>query len=85
MVLLLDELSGEIFDLLYSLGDFMEFKDVMVAQKDLKKTTQRGPKSAGGLDLSVSGTAATGRKGGGGGGGGGGSGGLDLSIAGRQI
>lgn len=54
-----DVLSGETFDLLCSLGDFMEFKDVMVAQKNMKGASASVKASRGtggsGLDLSISG------------------------------
>ena len=62
-----DSLSGEAFDLLSSLGDFLEFKDTMVAQKSMKtessakisttsaKPTSQSKRSEGMLDLCVSG------------------------------
>lgn len=49
-VYFVDELSGEIFDLLISLGDFLEFKDNMVSYKNAK-----GSPNSFNLDLSVSG------------------------------
>lgn len=82
-----DELSGEIFDLLCSLGDFMEFKDTMVAHKNAKTTSSRSSSEkvrsnagAGGLDLSIAGTKATAKPSSGKG-----SGGLDLSISGKKV
>mmetsp|Transcript_21588 Transcript_21588/g.37298 ORF Transcript_21588/g.37298 Transcript_21588/m.37298 type:complete len:192 (-) Transcript_21588:61-636(-) len=82
-----DELSGEIFDLLCSLGDFMEFKDTMVAHKNAKAPTSRSSSEkvrsnagAGGLDLSIAGTKATAKPSSGKGGGG-----LDLSISGKKV
>ena len=55
-VLCSDELSGETFDLLCSLGDFMEFKAVMVAQKNMKGASASVKAGrGGGLDLSISG------------------------------
>lgn len=82
-----DELSGEIFDLLCSLGDFMEFKDTMVAHKNAKAPTSRSSSEkvhsnagAGGLDLSIAGTKATAKPSSGKGGGG-----FDLSISGKKV
>lgn len=65
-------MSGEAFDLLMSLGDFMEFKDTMVAQKNMKSSSAQDSAKA----------SATGGKGGSSGKS---SGGLDLSISGHHI
>ena len=69
---IIDALSGEAFDLLMSLGDFMEFKDTMVAQKNMKSSSAHDSVKA----------SATGGKGGSSGKS---SGGLDLSISGHHI
>ena len=69
---IIDALSGEAFDLLMSLGDFMEFKDTMVAQKNMKSSSAQDSVKA----------SATGGKGGSSGKS---SGGLDLSISGHHI
>jgi hypothetical protein len=49
-----DELSGEVFDMLASLKDFMEFKELMLATKR-SKGSSRGTGAGFGLDLSITG------------------------------
>lgn len=69
-----DELSGEVFDLLLSLGDFLEFKDLMLSFKRSKAPveTRSAPSGPSG-------------KSGKGGGSGGFGGGLDLCITGKKV
>jgi hypothetical protein len=56
MVSYLDELSGEVFDLICTLGDFMEFKDTMVGHKNAKVAAASSSGKGGSmLDLSISG------------------------------
>ena len=43
-----DQLGGEVFDILFSLGDFSEFKDNMIAYKNSSNNSRS-------LDLSISG------------------------------
>jgi ADP-ribosylation factor-like protein 2-binding protein len=95
-----DELAGEVFETLTSLGDFTEFKDLMIATKSMKARGGMGGAMGGGFDLSVSGSGVSGGDmavGGmgmqglsvsGTGGGkskGGGGGGLDLGISGKKL
>lgn len=85
-----DEISGEIFDLLLSLGDFTEFKEMMISHKKQKLATTASsescaaPASSSLGGLSITGTSAStssrGRVGGGRGGGG-----LDLSLTGKAV
>lgn len=87
-----DDLAGEVFETLTAMGDFTEFKDLMIATKNMKTGTGAG---AGGLDLSVSGmgvggsAAPMGLSGlsisGSGAGKGSGGGGLDLSLSGKKL
>ncbi len=50
-----DELGGEVFELLTSLGEFSEFKDLMIAYKQSKAApTSSGPTGFG-LDFAISG------------------------------
>jgi hypothetical protein len=94
-----DELAGEVFDTLTSMGDFLEFKELMLATKNMKCG---GGGGMGGFDLAISGSGmgggmgggvqglsisgSSGRGGGGrSGGGAGGGGGLDLSISGKKL
>jgi hypothetical protein len=37
-----DEIDTEIFDLLMSLGDFSEFKELMIAHKRMKESIKNG-------------------------------------------
>lgn len=77
----IDELSGEVFDTLLSIGDFLEFKDLMLSFKASKTPVpvaapsgpsggSKGSKNGGGggLDLSING-----------------KGGLDFGITGKKI
>jgi hypothetical protein len=68
------------------LGDFLEFKDNMVAHKNMKSAPTKSASSSkmagsggssGGLDLSISGTKATK--------GSASKGGFDLSISGKKV
>jgi hypothetical protein len=54
IIVSLDDLSGEVFDLLITLGDFLEFKDLMLSFKR-SKAESKSSKSGGGLDLSITG------------------------------
>jgi uncharacterized membrane protein len=79
-----DDLSGEVFDLMVSLGDFLEFKDLMLSFKKSKQpvssssSTQQESKTSG---LTVGGSSGKG----GGFSSGGSGGGLDLCITGKKV
>lgn len=64
------------FELLLSLGDFTEFKDLMISHKQ-SKTAPAG----GGFDLHISGKGAAKPSSGSGSG----KGGFDLSISGKRL
>lgn len=50
-----DELGGEAFELLNSLGDFDEFKMTMISEKQRKLSASKKAEKAAGLDFQVSG------------------------------
>lgn len=52
-LLFLDELSGDVFDVMSSLGDFHEFKELMLSQKRAKNIVN--PSGGLGLDLCITG------------------------------
>lgn len=61
---LTDELGGEVFELLTSLGDFTEFKDLMISHKNSKQQQQQNASNSSGssdaptgfgLDFAISG------------------------------
>ncbi len=39
----IDELSGDVFETLYNLGDFLDFKDLMLSYKNSKEATAPVP------------------------------------------
>lgn len=76
---MLDELSGEAFDMLASVWDFLEFKDIMLSYKKSKSSAApvAAPPAVSGssareLDLSIGGTGLS-------------ISGAGLSVAGRRV
>jgi uncharacterized membrane protein YgcG len=83
--LFVEELAGEVFDLLLSLGDFMEFKDLMLSYK---RNKQGGSSSSSSSSAQPTGKSNSSKGNGGGSsgkGGGEGFGGLDLCITGKKV